>query len=442
MDVTVDGFANMGSAGGATIYIYTLTFSGMTGTATAGDTGCGAGAGATGVTFTRVSGPNVSVTPNGGTFGGVTYDACKWVTPTQFRFVYSVPQNQTLLNSSSVVTLSFAANKLAAPGSGTYSAVFTAGANNQYALSTWCFQDCPVDYVAGAAPAVITIDIDANGGNCKTSKVTGTEGTWGVAPDATDCTRAGYNFAGYNTSADGSGISIAPGGNINFTGDNRVYAQWVDPRAAVVTASAPKNVVATSKWQRVQVNWDAPESSGTYPITNYLVKASPGGAVCITKLADAKFTQCSLNRLTPGTKYTVQVQALTGAGWGAFSTASNVASPYEIKIAGYGRKKLNVFNLFRSEVSARGTALGYPAGTKIHSWYKVGENGTWTKGDPVSSNQESKFSWTKKFDRKLNSTSIWVAFSVEAPGGKWNKNAKFNDPNLDKSQEVRVPGVS
>ena len=439
MTVTINGFPTMVSGNG---YIYWLDFSNLTGSGL--NTGTSSGTygsqtdctAATGVTFATVSGPGTAL-PNGQDVVGSTA-ACQWVSTTKFRFSY---KGATGLTSNSVISLTFPASRFTLPAGGQYGLDFTAGATQQYPLSSVCWGNCPTGTQTGSSP-LVTIDIDSNGGSCVIERVSATMGAWGLAPGQDNCTRAGYNFAGYNTSANGSGISIAPGGNINFTGDNRVYAQWANPSAPTITSSAPKNVVATSKWQRIQVNWDAPETTGTYPITNYLVKASPGGSVCITRLSDAKFTQCSLNRLTPGTKYTVEVQALTGAGWGAFSAASNVASPYEIKTSGYSRKKLNIFNLFRSEVRADGTALGYPAGTKIHSWYKVGENGTWIKGDPVSSNRESKFTWAKKFDRKLNSTPIWVAFSVEAPGGKWNKNAKFNDPALDQSQQVRVPPVS
>lgn len=436
--VTVNGFANMaGGSSNASVYIYTLTFPNMTGSKPAGRTGCGTGSGNTGVAFTRTAGPAVSPIPNGGTYSSVTYPACEWVSSTQFRFVYEVPANQTLLNSTSVVDLTFDAGVLAAPVSGTYSTVFTAGANNQWALSTWCFQDCPVDYVAGAAPTLITIDIDANGGICKTSKVTGPQGTWGVAPDRFNCTRGVDILTGYNTSADGSGISIAPEGNIHFTGDNRVYAQWFDPRTQAIPAGPVRNVVATSKWSRVQVNWDAPLEQGSFPVTNYLVQATPGRSVCITRLTDKKLTQCSFNNLTPGTKYTFKAQALTQAGWGEMSVASNQAAPYEVRATGSDRKKGGLFQLFKSEAKVSGTAKGYPAGTRIHSWYKLGD-GAWAEGSEVKSDASGNFKWSKKFERKYDGTTIQVQFSAEPLGSPWIKNAKYNSESMDFSNIVTV----
>jgi len=285
--------------------------------------------------------------------------------------------------------------------------------------------------------ALITIDIDPNGGTCKTAKVTGYEGTWGVAPDRFNCTRGVDMLTGYNTSADGSGISIAPEGNIHFTGDNRVYAQWFDPRTQAIPAGPVRNVVATSKWSRVQVNWDAPLEQGSFPVTNYLVQASPGGSVCITRLTDKKLTQCSFNNLTPGKTYTFKAQALTQAGWGDMSVASNQASPYEVRATGFDRKKGGLFQLFKSEVKVKGTAKGYPAGTKLHTWYKVG-NDAWAEGSSVTSDAAGNVTWSKKFERKYDGTNIQVQFSAEAPGSPWIKNAKYNGEGMDFSNIVTV----
>jgi hypothetical protein len=338
------------------------------------------------------------------------------------------------LTAGSEITVTFPSGQITAPAAGPASDSWRI---NSLSIAQTTTVTTVVPGADGVTGSLVTIDFDSNGGTCSTAKVQGIYSSWGVAPDATDCTRARYNFAGYNTSADGSGISIAPGGNINFTGDNRVYAQWVDPRAAVVTAGAPTNVVATSKWQRVQVNWEAPASSGTYPITNYLVQATPGGSVCVTRLTDKKLTQCSFNNITPGTKYTFKVQALTGAGWGPMSAVSNAASPYELRVTGSDRKKGGLFQLFKSEAKVNGTAKGYPAGTRIHSWYKLGD-GAWAEGSEVKSDASGNFKWSKKFERKYDGTTIQVRFSAEPLGSPWIKNAKYNSESMDFSNIVTV----
>ena len=80
-------------------------------------------------------------------------------------------------------------------------------------------------YTLDALPS-FTLTIDANEGTCSTSKVTGVSGTWGNLPGADSCTREDYEFVGFNTSADGSGLSFPPGAPVQFTGNNTLYAQW------------------------------------------------------------------------------------------------------------------------------------------------------------------------------------------------------------------------
>jgi hypothetical protein len=344
--------------------------------------------------------------------------------------------NNFNFTGSASISVTFPSGKVTAPSAGpasdTWRIVSLTQANTVTVTTT-----VPALDSNGNPLALITIDIDPNGGTCKTAKVTGYEGTWGVAPDRFNCTRGVDILTGYNTSADGSGISIAPEGNIHFTGDNRVYAQWFDPRTQAIPAGPVRNVVATSKWSRVQVNWDAPLEQGSFPVTNYLVQATPGRSVCITRLTDKKLTQCSFNNLTPGTKYTFKAQALTQAGWGEMSVASNQAAPYEVRATGSDRKKGGLFQLFKSEAKVSGTAKGYPAGTRIHSWYKLGD-GAWAEGSEVKSDASGNFKWSKKFERKYDGTTIQVQFSAEPLGSPWIKNAKYNSESMDFSNIVTV----
>ena len=69
-----------------------------------------------------------------------------------------------------------------------------------------------------------TLTIDPNQGTCSTTSVTGEQNTWINLPGANTCTRADYEFIGFNTAADGSGRGFAPGDPIFLTGDNTLYA--------------------------------------------------------------------------------------------------------------------------------------------------------------------------------------------------------------------------
>ena len=182
--------------------------------------------------------------------------------------------------------------------------------------------------------------------------------------------------------ADGS---VMFGGNFATAGPlsaGRVAIFTVGPEPSpydpVYPAGVPTNVIATPGWNTVRIDWTPPTYTGSYPITNYLVQASPGGAVCITRLTDPKLNQCTYTSLTPGTQYTFKVQALNGAGWGERSAASNVASPYNLKITQYKRVKNKfLFIVGGSTVTVSGAAPGYANGTRVTPWVRWGNRGTW-----------------------------------------------------------------
>jgi hypothetical protein len=189
--------------------------------------------------------------------------------------------------------------------------------------------------------------------------------------------------------------------------------QEPSPFDPVFPAAAPTDVVATGGWNKVTVDWTPPTYTGSYPITNYLVQASPGGRVCITRLTDPKLNQCTYTSLTPGTNYTFTVQALNGAGWGDRSAASNVASPQNLRITSRKRVKLNFFLGGGSRVTVSGSAAGFPNGTRITPWLMWNNSGTWEeqKGSTLTA-RDGRFSWERKFSRNQNSRTLSVKFSI------------------------------
>jgi flagellar motor protein MotB len=103
----------------------------------------------------------------------------------------------------------------------------------------------------------------------------------------------------------------------NQPGDaNHTAATQVQQSFAVTNAvahdvpSAPRNVVASSSPSGVRVSWSLPASSGSFPIVDYVVASSPGGAICTTTTA----ASCTLSGLTPGTSYTLSVVAINQSG--------------------------------------------------------------------------------------------------------------------------------
>jgi len=270
-------------------------------------------------------------------------------------------------------------------------------------------------------------------------------GTWGYVKSAGAIGVTGPSSTSLNQKSVRAvlaypGDSVVAGGNFKTAGAVNAGRVAVftpgpepDPNVPATPPGAPTNVVAKGGWQTVTVSWDAPKDQGTYPITNYLAQATavgsaPSGNVCITRLTDAKLTECTFTSLKPGVQYTFKVQGLNGGGWGARSEASNVATPYELKITGYGRKKLSFLKIpLGSEVSAKGTAFGYPAGTRIKVFIKEGDSGQWVeqKNSGLTTNAAGTFSWQRKFSKGKDGTPISVQFGIAN----------------DRSNSVRIPPV-
>jgi Fibronectin type III domain/Listeria-Bacteroides repeat domain (List_Bact_rpt) len=261
----------------------------------------------------------------------------------------------------------------------------------------------------GAPLPIVTINIDGNGGTCSTTQVTGFSSTWATAP--TICRSAGKQFTGFNTAADGSGLAIAPGGNLHLTGDNTLYAQYVTPRVS----SAPTDVVATPGLKKVTVTWKAPSDAGTGPINGYLVRASPGSSSCVTNLASANMLECTYTNLRPGTKYTFAVQALNQAGWSNFSAASSEAAPYDILLDSISRPEVKLLFISRgSNLEAEGRAPGLREGTKLTPMMQVGAGGTFVPqtGNLARVDAKGRYSWSTRLDRKQNGKPVSVYFML------------------------------
>ncbi len=271
--------------------------------------------------------------------------------------------------------------------------------------------------IEGNPVPVTTLNIDGNGGTCTVNAITGYQSTWTIAPDARfpgtpgegSCSKDSAAWVGFNTSPDGSGLAISKGGNLHLTGDNTLYAQYAENRLA----GPPTAVKITSGWNSINVEWSAPADPGTYSITNYLVQATPGGSVCITRLADANMLSCTYGSLTPGVEYTLAVQALTGVGWGPKSTATAEASPFDLRATSVKRAKRNIaFVNVGSKLTVGGTSAGYAPGATITPWIKVG-GGKWEadKKSAFKANSSGKISWTKDLPRNQNSAKVTVRFS-------------------------------
>lgn len=177
-----------------------------------------------------------------------------------------------------------------------------------------------------------------------------------------------------------------------------------DPTAPVYPPTAPVDVKATASGGSVVVTWKAPVSAGSYPISDYLVTASPGGRTCLT---GAKSTECVFTGLTKGAKYTFTVQALNGAGWSEASAASNEVTPGSIVITKATRSAQSGGG---STLTVTGTAKGFPAATRVNPWVRFG-SGAWMAGRPVALDATGAFTWSRGMARSKDSRPVSVRFS-------------------------------
>ncbi len=88
------------------------------------------------------------------------------------------------------------------------------------------------------ASAACTVSFNANGGNGSMADLSGNINT-NVRLTTNTFTRSGYDFAGWNTKANGNGTSYADGASVTLTGDLTLYAQW---RTALSIRYASKTV--------------------------------------------------------------------------------------------------------------------------------------------------------------------------------------------------------
>jgi uncharacterized repeat protein (TIGR02543 family)/LPXTG-motif cell wall-anchored protein len=77
--------------------------------------------------------------------------------------------------------------------------------------------------IASSGPASATVTFDANGGSGSMSAQTSSSAIT-LTPNA--FSRTNYNFAGWNTAADGTGTAYADAASYPFTASETLYAQW------------------------------------------------------------------------------------------------------------------------------------------------------------------------------------------------------------------------
>jgi uncharacterized repeat protein (TIGR02543 family) len=81
-------------------------------------------------------------------------------------------------------------------------------------------------YAQWRALPTFTVTFTSNGVATSIAPLEGLVGSSATIPSTATLSQAGFTFEGWNTAADGSGVSYAPGASIAPTGPITLYAQW------------------------------------------------------------------------------------------------------------------------------------------------------------------------------------------------------------------------
>jgi hypothetical protein len=188
--------------------------------------------------------------------------------------------------------------------------------------------------------------------------------------------------------------------NVQGTGPWSAATAFTTPSPAPppppTPATSPKDVVARAGDASVVATWQAPTSTGSYPVTQYMATAVPGGQMCLTST-----TTCTITGLTNQLTYTVVVQALTGAGWSPASEPSNAVTPRASPTKSISITGSRGAGAERRVITVRGLSTGL-AGQEVTIWLSF-------YGRPASPGDtravirdDGTFTWSRRAAREVS----------------------------------------
>jgi hypothetical protein len=173
------------------------------------------------------------------------------------------------------------------------------------------------------------------------------------------------------------------------------------PPPAPMPPGAPTAVTATAGDASATLTWQAPANPGTYPVTSYQVESVPGGQSCL-----ASSLTCEITGLTNGTTYTFRARALSGAGWGAWSTPSNAVTPStnptptsSIQVTGTREGRI---------VTVTGSTTGFGMGGMVTSHVRTARGTRYIQGSTVLVDIAGEFTWSRQLSPRK---TLWVYFT-------------------------------
>ena len=189
---------------------------------------------------------------------------------------------------------------------------------------------------SGAPIGGICVALVAPSGSIQATAVTAANGTYQMTlqPASTGYSVAFFTGCGnqgnYATEFYGNGVTY-PGTSVTInsganTGSINAVLTTLSSFPAG-TPSAPGTPTGTAEPSAVSLSWTPPASSGTSPISGYLVTPSIGGAAQPALQTNSSQTTYTVTGLTDGTGYTFTVAAENASGTGPASSSSTAVTP-------------------------------------------------------------------------------------------------------------------
>jgi titin len=219
-------------------------------------------------------------------------------------------------------------------------------------------------YVASGNTSTATISWNAPTGNGG-SPITGYTVTATSGATSSTCTSTSATTCNITGLAPGTAYSVTVKAT-NAVGDS--VESSAHSLTTVAPASAPTSATASgnSTTGLVTISWTVPASNGGNTITSYVVTAyQAGSATSYTcTVAGASSTSCILSGLPFKTAYTFKVAAVTAAGTGASSDATNEVTLVRSQAITFGsitNQDFNVGSIALTATTDSGLGITYTA---------------------------------------------------------------------------------
>ncbi|MDR1642148.1 MAG: InlB B-repeat-containing protein [Clostridiales bacterium] len=293
----------------------------------------------------------------------VTYNANggSGTTPTTQSFVSG--SSVTISNAGSLTRsgYTFSGWNTSANGSGTS---YTAGQSVAFTANTTL-------YAKWTALPSYTVTYNANGGaGTAPTAQSFVSGNSVTISNAGSLTRSGYIFAGWNTSANGSGTSYSAGATATFTANTTLYAKWTALPTYTVTYNANGGSgTAPTAQSFVSGNSVTISNAGSLTRSGYTFSgwntSANGSGTSYTAGQSVAFTANTTlyAKWTALPSYTVTYNANGGSG--IAPTTQSFVSGSSMTISGAGSLTRSGYIFAGWNTSANGSGTSYTAGQSV-----------------------------------------------------------------------------